>query len=276
MQNEIGKGGTGTNTTNRNTAAQPPANMVRVEGGTFQMGNSSSGNNNERPVHTVTVKSFYMGKYEVTQREWREIMGTTLRQQRDMADRSFLVGEGDNYPMYYVNWYEAVEFCNKLSIKEGLTPAYRGSGDNIICDWNANGYRLPTEAEWEYAAKGGIKDLLTATYSGSNSAGSVAWYGGNGEGNSRRNTHPVGTKAANSLGIYDMSGNVYEWCWDRYENYSSGSQPDPRGPSSGVGRVIRGGSWYSSAALVRSAYRGSYTPSNRDSEIGFRLVRPAN
>jgi formylglycine-generating enzyme required for sulfatase activity/TolB-like protein len=270
MQNEIGKGGTG------GTGGQPPANMVRVEGGTFQMGNPSGGQDNERPVHTVTVKSFYMGKYEVTQREWREIMGTTLRQQRDMRDKSLsLYGEGDNYPMYYVSWYEAVEYCNKLSIREGLTPAYSGSDNNITCDWKANGYRLPTEAEWEFAAKGGNKDSLVYEYSGSNNVGTVAWYLDNSGGS----THPVGTKAANSLGIYDMSGNEWEWCWDRYGIYSSSSQTDPRGtPSSINERVIRGGSWYNSAYRVRSAHRNSWLPFDQGYiyGVGFRLVRNAN
>jgi len=248
-----------------------PANFVRVEGGTFQMGSPSGGDNDERPVHTVTVKSFYISKYEVTQKEWFEIMGTTIHQQRDMANESWsLHGEGDNYPMYYVNWYEAVEYCNKRSIKEGLTPAYRGSGDNITCDWNANGYRLPTEAEWEFAAKGGIKDFLTTTYSGSNSVDAVAWY----DGNSGSSTKPVGTKAANSLGLYDMSGNVWEWCWDWKADYPSGSQTDPRGPVSGAYRVLRGGSWFNTAASVRSSYRYSYTPSFRYNNYGFRLVRP--
>jgi formylglycine-generating enzyme required for sulfatase activity len=167
-----------------------PANFVRVKGGTFRMGND--GNDWERPVHTVTVKSFSMGKYEVTQKEWYEVMGTTVSQQMDMEDESWpLVGEGDNYPMYNVNWYEVIEYCNRLSLKEGLTPAYRGSGDNITCDWNANGYRLPTEAEWEFAAKGGIKNSFL--YSGSNSVDAVAWY----EGNSGVRTHldftPLGT-----------------------------------------------------------------------------------
>jgi formylglycine-generating enzyme required for sulfatase activity len=262
MQSEIGKGGTGTNTTNRNTAAQPPANMVRVEGGTFQMGTASGGGSNERPVHTVNIKSFYMGKYEVTQREWQAIMGN---------NPSYF--KGDNLPVENVSWFDAIEYCNKLSIKEGLTPAYRGSGDNIICDWNANGYRLPTEAEWEFAAKGGIKDLLTAAYSGSNSVDAVAWY----DGNSGRSTHTVGTKAANSLGIYDMSGNVWEWCWDWFGNYSSGSQADPRGHSSGAYRVIRGGGWSASAAYVSSANRDyGCTPSYRSHGLGFRLVRNAN
>ncbi|MDR1957365.1 MAG: formylglycine-generating enzyme family protein, partial [Treponema sp.] len=138
-------------------ARAAPANFVRVEGGTFQMGSTHRTYLlGEHPVHTVTVGSFYMGKYEVTQKEWMEVMGTSVRQQRDMANKSWeLVGEGDSYPMYYVSWHEAVEYCNRRSVKEGLTPAYTGSGDSIRCNFRANGYRLPTEAEWEYAAKGG-------------------------------------------------------------------------------------------------------------------------
>jgi formylglycine-generating enzyme required for sulfatase activity/TolB-like protein len=247
------------------------ANFVRVEGGTFTMGTPSGGKDDERPVRTVTVKSFSISKYEVTQKEWYEVMGTTVRQQRDMADRSWpMCGEGDNHPMYYVNWYEAVEYCNRRSVKEGLTPVYRGSGDNITCDWNANGYRLPTEAEWEFAARGGTKEYLTTEYSGSNSVGAVAWYSDNSGGS----TKPVGTKAANSLGIHDMSGNVWEWCWDWYGSYTSGSQTDPRGSVSGASRVRRGGGWFNKAAFARSAYRGSDTPSDRGSVLGFRLVRP--
>jgi formylglycine-generating enzyme required for sulfatase activity len=244
--------------------------MVRVEGGTFQMG-STNGGSDEKPVHTVTVKGFYMGKTEVTQKEWREIMGTTVAQQRDMGDKSWsLAGEGDNYPMYYVSWNEVIEYCNKRSLKEGLTPAYRGSGSNITCDFNATGYRLPTEAEWEYAAKGGNQDYLTYEYSGGNSADAVAWYNNN----SGSKTHPVGTKQPNSLGLYDMSGNVWEWCWDWFGDYSSGSQTDPTGVSSGPARVFRGGGWNYSAADVRAAGRSSYTPLGRDYSLGFRLVRP--
>jgi len=248
-------------------------NFIRVEGGTFQMGNTN-GLDPDKPVHTVALKSFNISKYEVTQKEWYEIMGTTIRQQRDMVNKSSpLYGEGDNYPMYYVNWYEAVEYCNRRSIKEGLTPVYRGSGNNIVCDWNANGYRLPTEAEWEFAAKGGGKEYITTEYSGSNSVGAVAWY----DGNSNESTHPVGTKAANSLGIYDMSGNVNEWCWDWHGNYTTGSQIDPRGPVSGTHRVLRGGGWFSSASgnrSVRSTARYGNPPSDRGDSFGFRLVRP--
>jgi formylglycine-generating enzyme len=130
-------------------------------------------------------------------------------------------------------------------------------------------YRLPTEAEWEYAAKGGNKDYMVFEYSGSNSAGAVAWY----DENSGGNTHPVGMKASNSLGLYNMSGNVWEWCWDWYGSYVNGAQTDPRGASSGSFRVLRGGRWYDGAQYLRSADRGGSTPSRRSSDIGFRLVR---
>jgi formylglycine-generating enzyme len=233
--------------------------MVRVEGGTFQMGTANGGDDDERPVHTVTVKSFYMGKYEVTQKEWQEVMRNN--------PSNF---KGDNLPVENVSYYNAIEYCNKLSQREGLTPAYSGSGDNITCDWNANGYRLPTEAEWEYAAKGGNGSPGNYTYSGSNTIGDVAWYVDNSGGR----TQPVGTKAANSLGIHDMSGNVWEWCWDWYGGYSSGSQNDPRGASSGTSRVVRGGGWGYSAGALCSALRSYDYPSCRYGYLGFRLARP--
>jgi formylglycine-generating enzyme required for sulfatase activity len=236
--------------------------MVYVEGGTFQMG-SNNGDSDEKPVHTVTVGGFYLGKYEVTQKEWREVMGSN--------PSNF---KGDNLPVEQVSWQEAVEYCNRRSVKEGLVPAYSGSGDSITCNFKATGYRLPTEAEWEYAAKGGNKGGPVYEYSGSNSAGTVAWY----TGNSGSTTHPVGTKQANSLGLYDMSGNVWEWCWDWYGNYSSGTQTDPVGPSgpasSGSNRVNRGGGWDGTAQSVRSANRLINTSSDRYYNLGFRLLRP--
>jgi len=250
-------------------------NFVYVEGGTFQMG-SVTGDFDEEPVHTVTVKSFIMSRTEVTQKEWFEVMGTTLKQQLDMAQQSdrrgrtlSLHGEGDDYPMYYVNWYDAVEYCNKLSLKEGLTPVYEVLINNIICDWNANGYRLPTEAEWEYAAKGGNKERKVFEYSGSNKVNAVAWY----VDNSERETKPVGTKAPNKLGLYDMSGNVWEWCWDWFSFYESDAQTGPKGPSLGKERVNRGGGWLSTANVVRATYRAFFYPSDRSYVLGFRVVR---
>jgi formylglycine-generating enzyme required for sulfatase activity len=248
--------------------------MVLVEGGTFQMG-SDNGEDREKPAHRVTVGSFYMGKYEVTQREWTEVMGTTVSQQGDMSGLAEkgrpLRGEGDNYPIYYVNWYEAAEYCNRLSMKEKLTPAYRGREYDMVCDFNASGYRLPTEAEWEYAARGGNKDGKNPyEYSGGNDPDEVAWH----QENSQFNTHPVGTKKPNSLGLYDMSGNLWEWCWDWYIGYTGETQTNPTGPSREPPfRVTRGGSWRYLATYARSAARYYNSPSTRSVYLGFRLAR---
>jgi formylglycine-generating enzyme required for sulfatase activity len=237
-----------------------PEGFVFVQGGTFQMGTASGGDDDERPVHTVTLTSFYMGKYEVTQQEWTEIMG---------SNPSY--SKGDDLPVGMVSWYDAIEYCNKRSLREGLTPAYRGSGDSVTCDFSASGYRLPTEAEWEYAAKGGANGAyLTYLYAGSNSVGGVGWY----DGNSGDGKHPVGQKQPNDLGLYDMSGNVMEWCWDWYGDYPGGSQTDPEGPASGWWRVLRGGSWNIGAPDLRSAVRYN-SPASRDYSdiLGLRLVR---
>ena len=243
----------------RINASVLPKNMIYVEGGSFMMG-SKDGHDDERPVHKVTVSSFWIGKYEVTQKEWKEVMGNNLSNQK-----------GDNLPVEQVSWYDAVEYCNYRSIAEGLLPCYRGKGDNISCDWTANGYRLPTEAEWEYAARGGIMSK-GYKYSGSDNINAVAWYYNNSGGK----THTFGTKAANELGIYDMSGNVWEWCWDWYSNsyYSSIPANNPTGPTSGASRVRRGGSWYDrssgnavSSRSFGSAYRGS------SNDLGFRVCR---
>jgi formylglycine-generating enzyme required for sulfatase activity len=253
-----------------------PNNMVRIQGGTFQMG-SDNGDSDEKPVHTVTLSGFYMGKYEVTQKEYQAIMGTNPSSSK-----------GDNLPVTHVSWYDALVFCNKLSIAEGLNPVYRISGSTNPSDWGtvptssnstwdaavivsgSNGYRLPTEAQWEYAARGGNGSPGDYTYSGGNNISDVAWYSDN-SGNS---AYAVGTKQPNGLGLYDMSGNVWEWCWDWYGTYSSGAQTDPVGAVSGAGRVGRGGGWNAAARYVRSTFRGSYSPSYRFSNLGFRLVRP--
>jgi formylglycine-generating enzyme required for sulfatase activity len=274
--------GSGTNN-NTGTGNNPvPSGMVYVPGGSFQMGTVSGGYSDEQPVHTVTLTGFYMGKYEVTQAQYQAVMGTNPSQ---------TYGVGDNYPVYYVSWYDALVFCNKLSMMEGLTPAYRINNstdpaawgnvptsnatdavwDAVTIDSGSTGYRLPTEAQWEYAAKGGNGSPGNYTYAGSNTVGDVAWY----LGNSRSRTHEVGTKAANGLGIYDMSGNVMEWCWDWYGTYPSTAQTDPLGASSGSDRVGRGGDLNKFAGLVRSAIRYDERPNSRPSYIGFRLVRPA-
>jgi formylglycine-generating enzyme required for sulfatase activity len=240
--------------------AAAAVNMVPVPAGTFQMG-SNNGDRDEKPIHQVTIsKPFYMGKYEVTQKEWVEVMG---------SNPSYF--KGDNLPVENVSWYGVIDYCNKRSVKEGLTPAYTVSGSTVTWNKNANGYRLPTEAEWEWAAKGGGKDSTITEYSGSNSADGVAWYSSNSGGK----THPVGTKSPNSLGIYDMSGNVWEWCWDWSGSYSSGAQTDPAGASSGSDRVARGGSWLNYAEFVHSASRSGNAPANRGNGLGCRLVRPS-
>jgi formylglycine-generating enzyme required for sulfatase activity len=265
--------------------------MVRIPGGSFQMGNpdTSVGYDNERPVHTVTLSAFYMGKYPVTQAQYEAVMGSNP----SYFDSSPASGEvQEKRPVEKVSWYDAIVFCNKLSMVEGLTPAYRISGStnpanwgsvpdwnsssSILDTWNAaeivsgsTGYRLPTEAQWEYAAKGGNNSPGNYTYSGSNTVGDVAWYGEN----SNDMTHEVGKKTANGLGLYDMSGNVFEWCWDWYDDYTSEVQTDPIGAASESNRVIRGGCWYYDASYARSVFRYAY-PSGRSDVIGFRLVRP--
>ncbi|GHU49100.1 hypothetical protein FACS1894200_07310 [Spirochaetia bacterium] len=247
-----------------------PADMVRIQGGTFTMGspaNEAGRYSNEGPQHQVTVSGFSMSKTEVTQAQWRELMGTTIQQQRDKAYPGYsLYGEGDNYPMYYVSWYDAVAYCNARSLKEGLTPVYTINGTNVSWNQSANGYRLPTEAEWEYACRAGT----TTPYSSGSSVDTAGWYSSN----SGNKTHPVGTKQANAWGLHDMHGNVWEWCWDWYSAYSSGAQTDPMGAASGSDRVVRGGSWGVSAQSLRSANRGSHTPADGDNGNGFRLARP--
>jgi sulfatase modifying factor 1 len=233
--------------------------MVMVEGGSFSMG-SKDGNASEQPVHTVQLDSFSISRYEVTQSQWKQIMGTTPKLDK---------GAGDKYPIYTIAWNEVVDFCNKLSIKEGLTPCYSGSGAGVECNFAANGYRLPTEAEWEYAARGGMKSK-SYLYAGSNTVDEAGWYSTNSE----NKTHEVGQKIANELGIYDMSGNLWEWCWDWYEAayYASSPSRNPAGPESGIYRVVRGGGWGINASSLRCSNR--YFGAHRsDSSTGFRCVR---
>lgn len=240
----------------------PLVDMLLVQGGTFTMGDTwGDGYSDEKPTHQVTLSSFYISKYEITQAQYLAVMGTN--------PSSF---SGDNKPVERVSWYDAVTFCNKLSQQEGLTPAYTINGTNVNWDTTANGYRLPTEAEWEYAARGGSQSQ-GYKYSGSDNPDDVAWYSNN----SGSQTHDVGTKQTNELGIYDMSGNVWEGCWDWYNAsyYSISPGNNPKGPASGTRRVLRGGSWLNLTDLVRSAVRGRDGPDSRGYNGGFRCVQGA-
>ena len=234
-------------TSSGNTITIPVKNgisidMVRVEAGTFTMGATPEMENPhdfEKPTHQVTLTNdYYIGKYEVTQALWQAVMGN---------NPSYF--KGDNLPVEQVSWDDCQEFISKL---------------NSI---TSKKFRLPTEAEWEYASRGGKKSR-GYQYSGSNNISDVAWY----DSNSGNKTHTVGSKQANELGIYDMSGNVLEWCQDWYGNYSSSSQTNPTGANSGSDRVFRGGSWSSTAWYCRSSYRYRSTPDGRYYDLGLRLV----
>ena len=216
--------------------------MVKVEAGTFMMGATSEMQkpyNDEKPVHQVTLtNNYYMGKYEVTQSLWQAVMGSNPSKFK-----------GDDLPVERVSWNDCREFISKLN---GLT---------------GKKFRLPTEAEWEYAARGGKKSR-GYQYSGSSNISDVAWY----VDNSGLKTHPVGTKQANELGIYDMTGNVWEWCQDWYGSYVSSSQTNPTGDVSGPRRVGRGGSWYYNDRFCRSSFRYRDALGRRNGDLGLRLV----
>ena len=217
-------------------------NMILVESGTFQMGDSNMG-----PVHSVTLtKAYYMGETEVTQGLWYAVMGQSPTSSGSSWSSGY--GLGDKYPAYDISYKDCQKFLTKLNQMTGQK------------------FRFPTEAEWEFAARGGVKSK-GYTYAGSNTVDDVAWYNAN-----SGKTHEVGTKKANELGLYDMSGNVWEWCADRYGSYSSSAQSNPTGPTTGSYRVFRGGSWDYFATNCRVAYRNRRTPSYRDRDLGFRLA----
>ena len=220
--------------------------MVYVKGGSFAMGataeQGSDAQSDEKPTHSVTVSDFYIGKYEVTQAQWEAIMGTNPSNWK-----------GDNLPVENVSWNDVQEFITKLNAQTGKK------------------YRLPTEAEWEYAARGGNQSK-GYKYSGSNSISNIAWY----DANSNKMTHIVGQKSPNELGIYDMSGNVWEWCQDWLGNYNSSFQTNPTGPSSGSYRILRGGSWSYIARTCRVSIRGYSKPADRYNRHGFRLALSAD
>ncbi|MDE5612960.1 MAG: formylglycine-generating enzyme family protein [Odoribacter sp.] len=224
--------------------------MVYVKGGDFLMGGTSEqgtkADDDEKPIRRVMLDSYYIGAFEVTQGQWEKVMLSTVSQQRDkMGKNARLFGVGPDYPMYYVSWEEAQAFCQELSRKTGKT------------------YCLPTEAQWEYAARGGSKSEGTM-YSGSQFIDEVAWW-------YCHKTHPIGTKRPNELGLYDMSGNVWEWCQDWYGDYHTDDVQNPTGSSSGWHRVLRGGSCFAGEEGCRVSFRGYYR-SDRYPVGGFRVV----
>jgi len=240
--------------------------MILVQGGTFNNGTSN-----------VTLSSFYIDKYEVTQASYQSVMGTNPSYFSDYPNR----------PVEGVSWFNAIDYCNRRSMQEGITPCYSYSTygtnpsnwpagwntdynnhTNVSCIWTANGYRLPTEMEWMFTAKGGNQSQGN-TYSGSDTIDNVAWY----DSNSSNRTWDVGLKAANELGTFDMSGNVYEWCWDSYGNYPSGNQTNPTGATSWSYRVMRGGGWIHFADGCTVFRRDTYLATNTSTYIGFRCVR---
>ncbi len=254
------------------TFTDPTTGMefVYVKGGCYQMGDTFGDGNDDEKQHEVCVDDFYLGKYEVTQGEWQKIFATN----------PFRFKKGNNYPVETVNWYEAASFANHLSQKAGLSRCYNLHGcknseghdmkcsDSNVINSSCTGYRLPTEAEWEYAARSGGKK---EKYSGGNDVDALGWSFTN----SRDSTHPVGQKQKNGIGLYDMSGNVGEWCSDWYGKsyYNSSPRNNPQGPSSGRGRVDRGGSWNNYSWYLRSADRLGPWPGLRDNFLGFRLLR---
>jgi formylglycine-generating enzyme required for sulfatase activity len=245
--------------------------MVFVEGGTFTMGcvpeRDGSCVSNELPAHSVTLSSFSIGKYEVTQAQWVAVMNSNPSNNKT----------DDQRPVEYITWYEAVAFCNALSAKVGLTPAYTIDGTTVTLKSSYTGYRLPTEAEWEYAARGcegdgsgGTATCENLIYSGSSDPGEVGWHNG-----ITSTSRPVGQKKPNRLGIYDMSGNVWEWVYDWFGAYTSAAATNPTGPSSGTNGIKRGCAFGGGATTLRVALRNANSVrSARLVDLGLRVVLP--
>ena len=287
-------------------AAPAPEGMVLIPAGSFVMGDQSNplvGYSDERPAHTVYVSAFYMSKYEVTKELWDSVRAWGITHgYTDLPAGSKWDGtnhsKGPDHPVHSVDWYAMVKWCNARSQKEGLAPCYRVAGaiyktapDSIAvaCDWNAQGYRLPTEAEWEKAARGWAAgrnfpwgDIINHSYANYYNA-YYSYESPQNQGfhptyavGDNPYTSPVGSFAPNGYGLYDMTGNVWEWCWDWWSStyYSTSPGSDPRGAASGTARVGRGGSWDDGANYCRTAIRYGYYPLyNDNSRLGFRLAR---
>ena len=289
---------------NRLIVWQPPSGMAFIPAGTFEMGdsfNDASAESGEGPVHSVFISAFYMDKFEVTKARWDDVYSWAITHAYTFTYRGS--GKAQDHPVQTVSWHDVVKWCNARSEKEGRVPAYYTSVAqttpyrtgllavrNDWVKWDA-GYRLPTEAEWEKAARGGATghrfswaDADTITHSQANYNSVSASYDISptrsfhpafSEGPTPH-TSPVGYFSANGYGLYDMSGNVWEWCWDWYGPYSSSAQTDPHGPATGSYRVDRGGGWNSAADGSRSAFRYNGDPADWiwSASIGFRSVLP--
>ena len=282
-------------------AKEDPENLISTKrldasSASFTMGSNDPADVGAQPAHQVNVKSFRIGKYPVTQEQYKKVMGINP----SYFTTGAAAGETqEKRPVEMVTWYDAVEFCNKASLEADLEPVYTISARTpasgypitsatVSVNWSKNGFRLPTEAEWEYACRAGT---TTPFSTGNNITTSQANYDGNypynnnAKGEYREGTTPVGSFAGNSWGLHDMHGNVWEWCWDWYGDYAKGAQTNPRGAVSGDKRVLRGVSWdnyggnlrsllrYSVGRDLRSAYRGYCIPDGRSDIVGFRLVR---
>jgi len=246
----------------------PPFTLVCVEGGEFKMG-SNELSDREKPPHKVKVNSFFMAEFPVIQELYKGLTGKNPSR-----------FEGVDHPVEQVSWFDATAFCNQLNQLLALTKPYSGKEDATQCNFDCVAFRLPTEAEWEFAACGGAVETHGRAslpgsspqpqFSGSDFSDDVAWYDQNNE----YETKPVGLKFPNSLGLYDMSGNVWEWCWDRFDdNYYKGSPiENPTGPSEGPLRVLRGGSWRNRAGGSRVAIRYDGAPDGHWNASGFRLL----
>ena len=276
-----------------------PAGMVWIPAGDFVMGDTfSEGNSNELPLHTVSVSAFYMDAIEVTKAKWDEVYTWATANGYTFDNEGWSIET--NIPVSMVNWYDCVKWANARSEKEGLTACYTTDGEvcrtsaaNPVCDWSANGYRLPTEAEWEKAARGGAanrrfpwSDTSTIQHARANYWADSSYsydtsptegYYYDDEWGFYNGARPADSFSPNGYGLYHMAGNVLEWCWDWHMQtyYASSPDTDPHGPDSGTSRASRGGSWTEQAPACRIAYRYYLSPTVADDSVGFRLVRAA-
>jgi formylglycine-generating enzyme required for sulfatase activity len=251
--------------------------MVKVEGGSFLMGadkRDMQAEKDEKPQNKVSVDAFYMSKFEVTVWEWKQYVKSKKMQ---MPPKQ-VWGWNDAFPITNITWEDAIGFCNWLSKKHGYIPAYTRRGPILSCNFDSDGYRLPTEAEWEFAARGGVK-TKNYKYVGGNEPDRTAWFTTNSEGR----PHVYGTRYANELGIHDLNGNVWEWCWDKYDvayfadiKNGRATSDNPTGALAGEKRIVKGGSWDSKLNFLRPTNKVATLPGNTFEFYGFRLVRTVN